>query len=307
MFAGPHASKFVQLNLPTSCVALTAGAAVFILLVAPAARAQDNNAFHEIETKYIFGNFTIGSSTGIEGEKAFEPETEMDFGKRAGRYSALETELEIEYTPNQYIQLEFGPTVSYYNISGVPGLDDRNLGTINGFEADLRAVLVERNPSPLAVTLSVEPEYHSRDETSGMWVSNYGLETRIEADAELIKNRLFLGFNLLYEPEGTVSADGWTPESTLGISSALAFQIIPKVVVGADLWYLRHYDGFWFNSFTGDALYVGPTFYWQIAAKVLMSAAWEVQVAGHEIGIAQPLDLTDFSHQRARLLFEFEF
>jgi hypothetical protein len=137
---------------------------------------------------------------------------------------------------------------------------------------------------------------------------NYGLEARLEADAELIKNRLFWGFNLLYEPETTRADLGvWQRESTLGVSSALAFQIVSNVVVGADLWYLRHYDGAAFNSFTGDAVYLGPTFYWKIAPKVLMSAAWEAQVAGHEPGVSSALDLTDFSHHRARLLLEFEF
>jgi hypothetical protein len=137
---------------------------------------------------------------------------------------------------------------------------------------------------------------------------NYGLEAKLEADTELIKNRLFLGFNLLYEPETTRADLGmWSRESTLGLSSALAFQIIPNVVIGADLWYLRHYDGALFNSFTGDAVYLGPTFYWKIAPKVLMSAAWEAQIAGREAGITSALDLTDFSRQRARLLLEFEF
>jgi hypothetical protein len=74
-----------------------------------------------------------------------------------------------------------------------------------------------------------------------------------------------------------------------------------------DLWYLRHYDGVAFNSFTGDAVYLGPTFYWKIAPKVLMSAAWETQIAGHEPGVSARLDFTDFSRQRARLLLEFEF
>jgi hypothetical protein len=40
---------------------------------------------------------------------------------------------------------------------------------------------------------------------------------------------------------------------------------------------------------------------------VLISAAWEAQVAGSEVGVASPLDLTDFSLERARLLVEFEF
>jgi hypothetical protein len=273
-----------------------------------AAQAQDAGAFHELETKYIFGNFTVGSSTGIEGEKAFEPETQFNFGKGGGRYAVGQTTLEYEYTPTQYLQVILGPTVSYYNIHGAPGLDNQNMAAINGFEAELRSVLIDRNPSPVAVTLSVEPEFHSRDETSGAKVVNYGLEIKLEADAELIKNRLFYAFNILYEPETTRADLGiWERESTFGISSALAYQIVPNVAVGADLWYLRHYDGAAFNSFTGDAVYLGPTFYWKIAPKVLMSAAWEAQVAGHEPGVSSALDLTDFSHHRARLLFEFEF
>lgn len=291
-----------------SWLSICLGAAAMILPWAGGAKAQDNSAFHEVETKYIFGNFTVGSSTGLQGEMAFEPESEADFGKRFGRYAATGTALEFEYTPTQFMQVEFGPTVSYYDIHNVPGLDNRSLLGLNGFESDFRFLLLERGPSPFAVTLSVEPEFHSLDETSGASVQNYGLETKIEADTELIKNRLFLAFNLLYEPETTYSAiEGWDNESTLGISSALAFQIIPKVIIGADLWYLRHYDGVAFDSFTGDAVYLGPTFYWQIAPKVLMSAAWEAQVAGHEVGVASPLDLTDFSRERARLLLEFEF
>jgi hypothetical protein len=284
------------------------GAVVLIAAGGAAAEAEDDSAFHEIETKYIFGNFTVGSATGIEGEKAFESETRADFDKRFGRYRAATSELEFEYTPTQFMQIEAGPTVSGYNIHDVPGLDNLNMAGVNGFESDFRFLMLERGTSPFAVTLSVEPEFHRLDETSGARVSNYGLETRLEGDAELVKNRLFYGFNVLYEPETTQSIDGsWDRESTLGVSSALAFQIIPYIVVGADLWYLRHYEGVTFNSFTGDALYLGPTFYWQLAPKVLMSASWQAQIAGHEVGVVPALDLTDFSRQRAMLLLEFEF
>jgi hypothetical protein len=283
------------------------GVLVAILTAAVRAEAQDSSAFHELETKYIFG-FTIGSSIGIEGEKAFEPDTIGNFGKRDGTYTATETELEFEYTPSQLVQIEFGPTVSYYNIHNVTGIDDRSMGSLNGFEADFRYLVLDQGASPFAVTLSAEPEFHSLDETTGAKVVNYGLETRVEADAELIKNRLFLGLNLLYEPETTRADFGaWDNESTLGLSTALAFQIIPKVTVGAELWYLRHYEGLSFNTFTGDAIYLGPTFFYQISPKMLVSAAWDIQVAGHETDVLPALDLTDFSHQRARLLLEFEF
>ena len=150
------------------------------------------------------------------------------------------------------MQIELGPTVSYYNVQNVPGLDDRNLAVINGFEATLRPIIIDRGASSLAVTGSIEPEFHSRDETSGAKLVNYGLEMRLEADIELIKNRLFFGSNLLYEPETTRADLGvWERELSGGVSAALAYQIVPKVVVGADLWYLQHYEGrLAFNTFT---------------------------------------------------------
>jgi hypothetical protein len=79
---------------------------------------------------------------------------------------------------------------------------------------------------PFAVALSVGLEFHNRDETGGERVSNYCVETKLEADAE-------------------------------------------------------------FNSLTGDAVYLGPTFFWKIAPKVLMSAAWKL-IAGREIGASEP-------------------
>jgi hypothetical protein len=112
-----------------------------ICLCAVRANAQDS-AFPELETKYIFGSFTVGSSVEEKGDKAFEPETRADFGKRGGRYAASETELEYEFTPTQYLQIELGPTISYYNIQNVAGLDDRNLIAVNGFEATLRPVII---------------------------------------------------------------------------------------------------------------------------------------------------------------------
>lgn len=283
--------------------------AAIVLLSAVAARAQDAGGFRSLETKYIFGNFTIGASTDKAGDKAIEPETEADFGKRGGRYAAAGTEFEYEFSPTRFLQIELGPTISAYDIHGVPGLDDRGMAGINGFEADIRSVILDRNASAFALTASFEPEFHSLDETSGAKVVNFGLETRIEADAELIKNRLYVASNLLFEPEMTRADLGaWQNESTWGISSAIAYQIVPRVAVGADLWYLQHYDGLAFNSFTGDAVYLGPTFYWHIMHHMQMSAAFESQVAGHEAGAAPAnLDLTDFSRARARLLFEFEF
>ena len=288
--------------------ALGSAVAVAALFAGIPAYADDaNNNFYEIETKYIFG-FTTGSGIGLEGEKEFSPETIINFGKRDGRYAVSETKFEYEFTPNQYIQIELGPIASYYDIRNVTGLDDMNAVKWNGFFAELRHLLFDRGTNqPLAVTLSAEPEWHAFDETSGTRVVNYGLELKVNADLELVANRLYLGANTLYEPETTRADLGvWDQESTLGQSLALSYRVRPDVTIGVEAWYLRHYDGIFFNSFTGDTVYVGPTLYVQLATKAFMTAAWNSQIAGHEVGVG-PFDLTDFSRHRAKVKFAYEF
>jgi len=288
-------------------------AALFFITTSFGARAQDKPViYRDVETKYIFG-FTEGSGIGLEGEKEFSPETVARMGKRDGHYFASETKLEFEFTPNQYVQFELGPMVARHSINGVTDLDDRNQFAFSGFFGEIRYLLLDREPSsPLAITLSAEPEWHRIDETGGARVKNYGLELKVNADLELVKNRLYLGANLLYEPEATRDPDGigagWEKESTGGISGALSYRILPSVFIGAEVWYLRHYEGAWLNTFTGDAVFVGPTIYVQIAPKVFMTAAWNTQVWGREIdNPGVPLNLEEFSRHRAKFKVAVEF
>jgi hypothetical protein len=286
-------------------------AAPLFIVTGLAAHAQDG--FGDVETKYIFG-ITEGSGVGLEGEKEFSLDTIARIGKRDGRYWASETKLEYEFTPNQYVQFELGPLVSYHNIRNVTDLDDRSQQmAFSGFFGEIRYLLLDRGPSqPLAITLSAEPEWHRIDETSGARVKNFSLELKVNADVELIKNRLFFGANLLYEPEATHDPDGvgagWEKESTAGVSGALSYRIVPAVFIGAEVWYLRHYDGIWFNTFTGDAVYVGPTMYVQLNRKMFMTAAWNTQVKGRDVDDpCASLNLSEFSRHRAKLKFAVEF
>lgn len=287
--------------------------APFFIAASFGAQAQDNPVFYrDVETKYIFG-FTEGSGIGLEGEKEFSLDTVARIGKRDGRYWASETKLEYEFTPNQYVQFEFGPLVSAHNIKNVTDLDDRNQLAVSGFFGEVRYLLLDRgSSSPLAITLSAEPEWHRIDETSGDRVKNFGLELKVNADLELIKNRLYLGSNLLYEPEATRDPDGigagWEKESTGGVSGALSYRVLPSVFIGAELWYLRHYDGAWFNTFTGDAFFLGPTVYVQLGPKVFMTAAWNAQVHGRDVDDpGSSLNLGELSRQRGKLKLAVEF
>jgi hypothetical protein len=281
-------------------------AACLILLLSPCAtRAEEVS--QEFETKYIFG-FTEGSGVGLEGEKEFLPDTVVNSGKRDGRYTAVETELKVEYTPSQFVQFEFGPIVAYHDVQNITGLASVNSGTFGGFFGEFRYLLLERGTSsPLSITLSVEPEWRNIDEISGQGVVNYGLETAINGDLEVIRNRAYVGFNLLYEPERTLTQEGTTDdESTFGISTAFAYRVVPSVTIGAETWYLRHYDGVGANTFTGDTVYVGPNIYVQVTPKMFVTFAWNAQVAGHEVG-GGTLDLADFARNRFKIRAAVEF
>src|SRR5262249_20605766 len=238
-----RAASFCVSKIPIAALVITGSLVVF----GNTDSTQAQDGFYEVETKYIFG-FTEGSGVGLEGEKEISAETIARVGKEDGRYWASETKLEYEFTPNQYVQFELGPLVSTHVIKNVTDLENRNNLAMSGFFGEVRYVVLERNASsPLAVTLSAEPEWHRIDETSGMRVTNLGLELKVNADLELIKNRLFLGSNLLYEVEGTKDPDhigvGWEKESLGGVSAAISYRVIPSIFIGAEAWYLRHYDG----------------------------------------------------------------
>src|ERR1700688_3337714 len=272
-----------------------------------AARAEDASSWKDIETKYIFG-FTIGSGIGLEGEKEFTVESIGRFGKREGYYAATENKYEFEFTPSQLIQIEFGALGSTHNIGGVTDLDDRNQVALSGAFAEFRYLAIERTSNnPLSVTLAVEPTARRIDETSGERVRNFEFETTVNADLELMRNRLYAGFNLLYEPEVTQTAVGDTQrEASFGGSAALSLRLASNVVLGAEVWYLRHYDAANLTAFTGDAVMLGPTLYIQFTPKMFMTAAWNTQVWGREVGNPVSLNLAEFQRNRAKLKFAYE-
>src|SRR5262249_33589253 len=69
---------------------------------APSAKSR-NGGFPELDSKYLFGSFTRGASVEEEGDRAIEPDTRANFGKRSGQYASTHTELELEYIPTKFL------------------------------------------------------------------------------------------------------------------------------------------------------------------------------------------------------------
>ena len=187
--------------------------------------------------------------------------------------------------------------------------DDFHGANFGGLHSTFRYLLIARGPgSPIGLQISVEPEW-SRVNDAGKLVTTFEAETRIIADTELVPDRLFAAFNLIYTPEieREFGFPDWERASTLGVLGALTYRITPIVALGAELEYYRANEGLGLNTLAGDALYAGPTFHMQVTNKFILSAAFSTQIAGHAAGSANFLDLTDFSRNKALLRAVFEF
>jgi hypothetical protein len=189
----------------------------------------------DVDTEHLFG-FTTGSDIGDVGEKEVESETTGRFGKRSGSYGALSQIFEFKYTPVDNFRVFGGVGLAYYDISGVPGLDNRRQGMFQGLSLGAAYRLLERETAPFGLSVAAEPRWGRTDETSGAPVDSYGVDFTISADKEVVVDRIFGAFNLLYQPDAARSrlTGTWQHQSSFGISSALSTQVRPGMFVGAE-------------------------------------------------------------------------
>jgi hypothetical protein len=295
-------------GLRTASLRLLLGLASMWLagLAAPGSASADNHKHAdkagEVDTEHMFG-FTEGSDIGEAGEKELEVDSTGRFGKLDGSYNNVATALEAKYSFSDKFRLSAVATVAYYDITGMSGFDDRRQAALQSVSFDARFRLFDREHAPFGLTLSVEPHRGFADEMGGERADQYGAEIRMLADRELIPGRLFAALNVSYEPEQTrLRASGETlRDSMFGIGAAFAMQVMPNVFIGAEARTLRHYEGLGLNSFAGQALYIGPTFYATFGQGYFLSAAWNVQVWGAVAGTSGALDLVNFERHQAKL------
>ena len=262
----------------------------------------------ELETTHIFG-FTFGSDVNAVGEKEAESEAVGGFGKSAGTYSAISQAVGVKFAPFQNFNIQPTVAVSRFDVSNVPGFDDRRQFAYEAASLELRYRLLNRERAPFGLTVGFDPRWARVDETGGAPVDQYGGAFLLIADKELVDKLIFAAFNFIYEPELTRSrvTGDWEHTSELGVSAAITMQVRPGVLIGAEARYMRSFDGLGLDRFTGNALFVGPTFYARFSEKTWMSAAWSAQIAGHAHNEIGSLDFTNFERHRALLRFGYNF
>jgi hypothetical protein len=277
---------------------------LIILLCPLLALSARNVRAEDVDTEHLFG-FTVGSDVGKLGEKEAESETVGGFGKRAGSYAAISSRLEAKTTPVENLRVSGALEIARHDMSGVPDRDDRRQTRFEGAAVGVRYRLVDPERAPFGLTVGVEPHWNRVEEISGDPVDQYGVELSIAADKELVANRIYAAFNVLWEPSSTRlrTTGQWQQESVAAGSAALTAQLRPGLFVGAEVRVLRRYESSGAETLAGRAAFVGPTLYVQLPNHFFVSAAWNVQVAGRASSDPSPLDLANFERHRAMFRF----
>jgi hypothetical protein len=277
--------------------------AIVGFLVMPVVATAEN-----LETTHLFG-FTLGTDVNNVGEVEGELEAIGRFAKRVGVYNALSPTLGLKFIPFQNFSIEPGVGVAYHNISNAPGLDDRQQWAFDSLSLEFRYRVLDRQQAPFGLTFGADPHWGRVDDISGAPVNRYSVDFLVAVDREIVANRLFAAFNLIYQPEASQLqiTGAWQHQSAFGISGALTLQVQPGILIGAEARYLRSFDGLGLDAFAGQAFFIGPTFYAKFNERVWMSAAWSLQVAGHASSEPGSLDLTNFERHQAVLRFGYNF
>jgi hypothetical protein len=261
-----------------------------------------------IDTEHIFA-FMIGADVGDVGDREFQTQSTGRFGKSDGRYRAFEQEIELEFVPAKNFRIELGGGFSAHDINGVPDFEDRRQLALQGVSLDLRYKFMDRQTSPFGLTFAAVGHADRIDETTAAVVRNYGTELTVAFDRDLIPNFVVAALNLSYQPEWTrvVATGAAEQDSTIGAAFAVMAQVRPGFLLGGEARYLRRYDGIGLEQLSGQALFIGPTAYFQLSERSRLTVAWSAQAWGRSDQSPHALDLVNFERHQARVVFGVNF
>jgi hypothetical protein len=251
----------------------------------------------------------IGTDVGSVGEREFQTETTGRFGKSSGNYRAAGQQLELEFLPARNFRIEMGTTFSAHDINGIPGFDDRRQLGWQGVSVDFRYRFLGRETAPLGLTVAMETHAGRIDESTAAAVRSYGTEFTLALDREIVPNVAVAALNLIYQPEWTrfVGTGAAEQEATIGAALGVMARLRPGVFLGGEARYLRRYEGIGLEEFAGQALFIGPTAYFQLSERSRLTASWSVQAWGRPAASNSAIDLVNFERHQARLVFGVNF
>lgn len=252
-------------------------------------------ALADVDSEHLFG-FTEGTEIGRKGDKELELEAHGRFHKRWGSYAAVSPGVEGKFTVGDHLRISPTASVGHHHIRNHPDFTDHSGGGFETIGLETKVRLLDRTQSGLGITIGVTPTFARLDSASGEHVRSYGVGFQFAMDKEIVADKLLWAFNLTYDPAATHSAvtGAWAHDSSIGVSGAIAGRVYGETFLGAEMRYVRAYDGMGLDRFAGHALFVGPTFFTRLSPTVWLAAGWNIQVAGRSETELARLDLANF-------------
>ena len=277
----------------------------------------------------IFG-FTSSTDIGEPCSFSYAAEFTGLTGKRDGRYLAVTKKSQFGYTYSDRLAFAVSPFVSAFGWKDVSVEHDIMLGTgtgvemsslstvgFDGLSAEASLRVLSRTPDqPFAVTLSAEPRFFRLDGFSGTGYRAEGgqIEFKLFADVA-VSERLFAAMNAVYafgRSRLNIEGAGRLKVSAVAFSTALAYQAyradigsVQGVFFGAEVRYLRGFDGLTLNTRIGEAWLAGPTLAIAFKGGSMLNVVWTPQLAGRAspAAAAGALDLDNCERHQFRVKF----
>ena len=269
---------------------------------APSASCLENTAL----PPDVFG-FTTGSDVSDVGAWGVAAEYNGAYGTRVGSFAGHLGKVQAS---TSFLRcFEVGPYVlGSYARNSLPLGGSFNTTAFGG-GVELKYKLLGRDTHGVGLTLVVDPSVSAVNVSGGGGnATSFTTSLKILLDKELIANKLYGAINLQYDL-GWIGNGSYFRSSNLTVAGALSYQFADGVFFGGEARYLRTHTGLAFNTFTGEALFVGPTFYWQATKQVSLTGAVGFQVWGREPGSvpAAKLNLATANQTIAKLKLSYAF
>jgi hypothetical protein len=123
----------------TTCI----GALVAAMAISPVHADGIKTEADPLDTEHLFG-FTEGADIGPQGEKEFLIDSTLRDGRSTGSFANTASQLELKYTVFQSLRISAGGVFAYYDITGVPGIEDARRDALQSLFLDLRYRLLDR-------------------------------------------------------------------------------------------------------------------------------------------------------------------
>lgn len=253
----------------------------------------------------IFG-YTRGSEVMPKGAKELEFWATQRSGKGAGKYSAYDYRVEVEYGFTDRLKGALYLNMVQQHISGVPGLDERSQFRVDGFSNEWRYNILSAYKDPIGLTLYFEPEYSQYNPIGGESRTEYGVDTKLLLQKNFLDDRLIWQGNLNAEIAREKQGGRWEGEALLGFSSGLAYRFAPGWYGGVEMDYRTVWPGLAQREAWG--LFAGPTLHYA-SKKWWATLTWLPQIKGgpNDPAFSSRLHLQEFEKNEIRLRTGFYF